>query len=764
MRLLCVLTILCVANFASGQRVALVLSGGGAKGIAHLGVLKALEENNIPIDYIVGTSMGGIVGGIYAAGLSPAQIEAIVLSEEFLSMLTGQTTKGYNFHYYSKAITPDVLSVDLSLDSIGSVQFNTSIASDAALNFALTEITAQASAIAKNNFDSLFVPLRVMASDIFSQRQVILSTGSLSDALRATQTVPFFYTPIRVEGKYLFDGGIYNNFPVDVAEDIFSPDVVIGSNVSSKIFKDYPYGQDDKLLSRSLMYMLLDKSDPDRISESGIYIQPNLEGYSSLNFSQAKALIDSGYRQTLRQLEEIKKKIARRTSREEIEGRRNEFRSRVLPFVFRSLTFTDFSQPQSQYIRRIFNLKNDPQKQLTIHEIKEGYFKLVAEPYFKNVYPTIKFQADDESFSLQLAKRTQKNFTVDVGGMMATRNISNLYLGLNYYYFRKALTHAYVGVQTGSFYKSLVANTRFDFPFFGRFYFQPEVVFNNWDYVEGSDLIQKTSTTVLKRFDRKVSLTAGWPLGRNIKSAFNISGFNNADRYSNNKQFVGSDTLDILTLGGIRSGITFTANDLNRKQYASAGKSLSLGLTYFYAKEDYTPGSTSEVEGGQQKHRWFRIRGTAEQYFSRGRFRPGYYADVAFSNQPYFSNYFGTIINAPSFFPMQDSRTLILENFRSFNYMALGSRNVLILQKRLLDLRIEGYLFKPIEEIQSGPGQKPQTNTDLTKFYFAGTTGLVYHSPIGPISLSVNYYDDAETKFGVLFHAGFVMFRQHTFE
>src|SRR5205085_7392320 len=104
--------------------------------------------------------------------------------------------------------------------------------------------------------------MRVVASDIFTQTSVTLRQGSLSDAIRATQTVPFFYDPIRVDGKYLFDGGVYNNFPVDVLQHDFKPDVVIGVNVSTKIFDEYPYEQDEKLISHSLLFMLLDKSDP----------------------------------------------------------------------------------------------------------------------------------------------------------------------------------------------------------------------------------------------------------------------------------------------------------------------------------------------------------------------------------------------------------------------------------------------------------------------------------------------------------------------
>src|SRR3990170_5484986 len=204
-------------TIVQAQKVGVVLSGGAAKGLAHVGVLRALEENEIPIDYIVGTSMGGIIAGCYAAGMSPDQIENMALSEKFLRLINGLPEKGFNYFYHQSEDNPHFFKLNLSLDSILNLQLNTSIASDVSLNFGLAEMFSQASAICNNNFDSLFVPLRVVASDIFTQNQVILSKGILSDAIRATQTVPFFYNPIRVNGKYLFDGGVYNNFPVDIA-------------------------------------------------------------------------------------------------------------------------------------------------------------------------------------------------------------------------------------------------------------------------------------------------------------------------------------------------------------------------------------------------------------------------------------------------------------------------------------------------------------------------------------------------------------------
>ncbi|MGC4023270.1 MAG: patatin-like phospholipase family protein [Cyclobacteriaceae bacterium] len=177
------------------QKVGIVLSGGAAKGLAHVGVLKALEENEIPIDYIAGTSMGGIVGGCYAAGMSPQQIEDIMTSRAFLDWVNGRVEENNKYYYYKKDDQPSFLKLNLSLDSTLNLALNTSIANDLSLNFALAEKMAQPSGISKNNFDSLFVPLRIVTSDIFTQTQVIIDKGNLNDALRATQTAPFFITP-----------------------------------------------------------------------------------------------------------------------------------------------------------------------------------------------------------------------------------------------------------------------------------------------------------------------------------------------------------------------------------------------------------------------------------------------------------------------------------------------------------------------------------------------------------------------------------------
>ncbi len=761
------LSIILLLLFTTGysqKKVGLVLSGGAAKGIAHIGVLKALEENEIPIDYIVGTSMGGIVGGCYAAGMSPDLIEQIFLSNEFLGWINGDPEEGFNYYFNKSDDNPHFLKVQFSLDSTFNVQVNPSLASDVALNFAMAEKMAQASAISKGNFDSLFIPLRVVAAEVFTQTEVVLRDGSLSDGLRATQTVPFFYEPIRVNGQYLFDGGVYNNFPVSVMKKDFNPDVTIGVNVSTKIYNEYPYGMDDKLISNSLLYLLLDKSDPTLISDSGVFIQPNLKGYTSFDFRRAKSLIDSGYAQTIRQLDEIKAKIPGRITCDEVAAKRNRFNDRNVPYRFNKIEFTGFSQKQQNYINRIFNVRKNKPRDLTYSEIKKGYYKLASEDYFTNVYPNINYNPIESAFSLNLTRRPQKNFQTELGGVIATRDISNIFVGLNYYVFNNFLNHFYLGLFAGDFYKAAELKARIDLPFSNQLFIEPALSYNNRNYLENDDLLVDADPTVLTREDRNYGVNIGWPLGRRFKTTVSFNGMNTRDRYSNRDFFISSDTLDVLRISGGSLGFEMSSNTLNRKQYASTGRSFSLAGTYFFVEENHTPGNTSFQQGNYKaSHKWVQLRLKAEHYLSEGWYKPGYYIEGVLSTQPVFRNYYGTIINAPAFYPLQDSPTLMLENFRAFNYMAGGIRNIFTLRPKL-DFRLEAYVFKPFEYLQQGPDQDVVFNSDFSTFYFVGTAGLVLHSPIGPVSLSFNYYDDEQNRFGVLLHAGFLLFNKHPFE
>lgn len=756
---LLLLVVFCVS--APAQKVGLVLSGGGAKGLAHVGVIKALEENNIPIDYLVGTSMGGIIAGCYAAGYSAAEIEEIMLSDDFNRWVNGKFEKGFNYYYSKEEPTSSILSIQLSLDSVFNAAVTSSIASDLSLNFALAEKFAVPSAQANYNFDSLLVPTRVVASEIFTQHEEIIKEGSLGTALRATLSVPFFYKPIRFNGKYLFDGGIYNNFPVDVAAEEFDPEVIIGSNVSSKIYNEYPTDEDDKLLGSSLLYMILDKSNPDKIPESGVYLEPDLARYTAFDFNKVQALIDSGYTATMAKMDEIKSKIQRRSSDVVLAEKRNELSAGKQPSLFSGIDFHGFNSKQRKYIRQIFRQKDN--KTLTFEQIKKGYFRLMSEEYFEPVYPDIIYDRDSEAYRLQIFGRPENNFNVGVGGAIASRNISQIYLGLEHYYFDNYLLKNAMNFYSGSFYKSAQLRTRLNLPALGQFYLETDLTYNKWDYLSADDILKlEKSPTVLDRTDRKYGLNIGFPLGSKLRAVISGAWIDNFDEFADDNSITSSDTLNRVEIDGLRFGFTFDRNNLNRKQYANEGKSFRLSVDYFSLEEKYSPGETGPEVSGRQDRNWIRIRADIEQYFRYGKFSTGYYIGGVLSNQPAFINERATLISSPSISPLQDSRTLFLDNFRGHNFVSLGLRNIFSI-RRNLDFRIEGYGFKRFDTLDNN-SETPSTFGKLDKIYVAATAGLVLQSPVGPVSLSLNYYDDEETELGVLLHAGFLLFNRRSLD
>ena len=210
-----------ISYFLDEQKVGLVLSGGGAKGLSHIGVIKALEENEIPIDYLTGTSMGAIVGGMYAIGMTPDEMKKMAMSSEFINLAMGEIDEKYKFYFNQQDPNSSWLSLKIAKDSIWETSLPTGYINPVGIDFLMMEKTAGASAAANYNFDSLLIPFRCVASDVQSKSEVVFREGHLSEAIRASSTFPFYMMPISVGNKLLFDGGLYNNFPTNVMYNEF---------------------------------------------------------------------------------------------------------------------------------------------------------------------------------------------------------------------------------------------------------------------------------------------------------------------------------------------------------------------------------------------------------------------------------------------------------------------------------------------------------------------------------------------------------------
>ena len=758
----------CTLNL-NAQKVGLVLSGGGAKGLSHIGTLKALEENNIPIDYLTGTSMGGIVGALYAAGYSPAQIEKIALTTDFQDWVSGRYKSDYSFYFQKTAPNSSLITAKLSVDTALRMSFRSTLVNDIPLNFALLELLSQASATAKDNFDNLFIPFRCMVSDVFSQTSITVKSGSLAEAVRATMTVPLIYRPIKLDNKYVFDGGLYNNFPADVMQKEFKPDYIIGVSVSAKNYNEYPKNGDERLMNRLMMFMFLSKSDSTLIGKNGIYIEPDLKGYSASNFNPVAELIKLGYDATMREMDQIKKEVTRRVSTKQLSERRNNFNIRKPDLVFNAVTVSGVNSQQKRYIERLF--KRD-KPTFDLNDIRQGYYKLVADETFETIYPRISYDPKSDGYTFEILAQPKKSLKLDVGGNISSRPISNVFLGIQYNYLnRKAYTFG-ADFYSGRFYESVQLNGRIDYPSRLPFFLAMEMTYNHFNYYNTSQIfIENPHPTYIEQNDRKMEIKAGIPLNRNTKITLGTSFINNGDHYSPTNTFNIGDVLDETIFNGLRSTLTFEQNSLNRKQYANRGRNFLFSFNYFTGRENYTPGNISRnsfvqtnIAVNRTTRNWWNLKISDENYFfTKSQYTLGYLVEGVISNLPRFSNYYSSLLVAPAFYPLQDSRSLFLEKFRARTYVAGGLKNVYKF-RRNLDLRVEGYLFLPYQQFEQDGFQEVKNRGTFNKIHYAGTAGLVYHTPLGPVSLSYNLYDDPIKRNGVLLHLGYLIYNKRSIE
>ena len=195
-----ILLLLLLSTTLQAQKVGLVLSGGGAKGLTHIGVIRALEENNVPIDYITGTSMGAIIGSLYAMGYTPDEMTEILKSDDFKKWSTGEVEEEYMYYFKRNIPTPEFINIRLNFKDSISIKphfLPSSIVDPVQMNLVFVDIYARATGAAKGNFDKLFVPFRCIASDVYNKKQLIMRSGDLGDAVRASMTFPFMFKPMR---------------------------------------------------------------------------------------------------------------------------------------------------------------------------------------------------------------------------------------------------------------------------------------------------------------------------------------------------------------------------------------------------------------------------------------------------------------------------------------------------------------------------------------------------------------------------------------
>jgi NTE family protein len=748
---------------AQAQKVGLVLSGGGAKGLAHVGVLKQLEKNHIPIDYIVGTSMGAVIGGMYAAGYSPDEIEQIVLSPEFQRWTSGKPLESKTFNFLTAEPSPSALRLGIAIDSTLKARVSTNLVNDLNLNLALARLLAPASASSNYNFDNLFVPFRCMASEVFTRQVVEQKSGSLSDAIRNSMSFPLAFRPIRnLDGKYYYDGAVYDNFPTNTMKKTFAPDIIIGVNVGDVAFKKYPKN-DDALLASTVAFLGTSVADTSSVGKNGIYIQPDLDDMGVGDFDLVKNFIAEGDTAAMRNMAKIKARIGRRVDSLDLQKRRLAFQGLAPTPRFIDVQVRGLRPDQNAYAARFFQKKG---REYSLDDIEEGYYRLASDDYFKNIYPRIRYDAARKGYIFSVDAQRNNNVSTEVGFVLSNRPIDNLFFGIEFRYLRKLLYTASADVSLGRFYNGAHGSFRINVPAKIPFFFEPEITYNQWDYQNtGGVLGRDVLNTQVRQQDTKIGGQFGVSPNYRSRILLDVGAFVTKDEYTNSKEINSADVLDATVFRGATAALRLARNTLNRKQYSTSGHRYVYTLRGVTGSAVYTPGSTAEQVGNSQHREWLQFRATVERYFplKGDRHAWGYFGELMASTQPMFSTFRSSQTTAPVFAPLPDSRTLFLDSYRSARYAAVGLRYTRPFLKKL-EWRTEVYMHLIAQPLKQGELQTAVRQSGLDRPRITASTGLIFQTPVGPLAVHARFYDDPAERFGIYGHLGFLLFRSRALE
>ncbi|MFA8300403.1 MAG: patatin-like phospholipase family protein [Hyphomicrobiales bacterium] len=353
-------------------KVGVVLSGGGAKGFAHIGVLKVLTEAGLKVDYIGGTSMGGIIGGLYSIGYSPDSLASLVRSQDWEVLLTDKIPLRYvsieeklydNKYFFSFPFRNNKISLPKGYVTGQNI------------NMLLRRLTSPV--YDKYNFKSYPIPFVTVATNIVDGSPLVIHRGDLAEALRATMSIPSFFTPVDYQGTYVVDGGIVDNYPVQEVKKL-GADIIIGVDVQSPLYKRDELNSLIKVIGQTNSFYS-QQSFVKNKNLTDIYIHPDITGYGMLDFKSYDTLIARGERAAYKALPKVKALIDslnRIYPEEQI-----EFETKPLDsLLIRAIVIHGLEKVPQKVVTN--DLRFTSNQYVTISEIEKGVRRLYGSGFF----------------------------------------------------------------------------------------------------------------------------------------------------------------------------------------------------------------------------------------------------------------------------------------------------------------------------------------------------------------------------------------------
>ena len=708
-------------------KIGLVLSGGGAKGFAHIGVLKEIDKAGLQIDYIGGTSMGAIVGGLYAIGYSGEQIEQIVLDTDFISVLRDKLPrKSESFfekeHGGNTIVTLPIKNRSLNLPKGVSKGQNV-------LNL-LMELLASVEGV--NDFTKLPIPFYCVATDVETGGPILIEKGSLALALRASGSFPTLLNPVNLNDKLLVDGGIANNFPVSIMKSK-NMDIIIGVDAEGKLNKKEKLNSVIDIMNQVISYQMYSKSEQEK-KKLDVYIHPNIYGYTVVNFDKKEEILQKG-------IDEAKK--FRAVFKELSAKQKNKRKVKRIKFDDTKHLITEISVDGSKHYTEAFVLGKVKLKKgdsISRKEITKRIYSLSATKNYERIEYNL-FKKEDSTYKFNLTlKESDDNANLKLGvhydflyrsGVLANYNQKHLLiendlfsldmiLGDNLRYKLNYFVDNGFNVSYGftSRYNHFRANSKFN-PIVSE---HPNVNSINLKYTDITNQFFLQTT-----FNRRFALGVGLEHKHLKATTETITTIDNKETVFDNSNYL--NAFGYLKL-----------DTYDEKYFPTKGYFADLNFKWYLASSDFNNnfksfGQTKGTLGFAtpiSKKLFFKF--TNEAGFTLSKID----SDVFnFYLGGYNQNYINTFISFYGYdFAELSDRTFLKSEF-NFRYAIIGNHNASFIANYG---RLDGNVFRDI---------------DLFKEVKTGyAIGYSYNSFVGPIELKYSWSPDNNQNYW-LFNLGF---------
>jgi len=401
---------------------------------------------------------------------------------------------------------------------------------------------------------------------------------------------------------------------------------------------------------------------------------------------------------------------------------------------------------------------------LKLEKVKNGYFKVLGEGRIKTAYPTLDYDTSMQRYKFVIDAQYENRIEADFGGSLSSGGSNIIFLQLKYSLWKKVAFTSTANGSFGRFYNSAFASGMLELPGAKPKFIEADYTFNQFNYFRTSSFFyMDVAPSYLYENNNHFRIDMGFPITYRGKLEAGLTlGFNRADYFQTNSP-TKEDVEDRTNFNFYSPYAQIEFNTLNRKQFSNQGYRIFASTQFVSGLEKHTPGTTSVLqESYTYYHNYFIFKFIYDKYFSTGKmYKPGVNFEIQANSLGLFRNYTSTTLYMPVFMPVYEMATIYQATYRPDGYASIGMRNILTVTKNM-DLRAEAFVMAPFRELSSNSSQQAVKSAPFPALHYVLSGSFVYNTPIGPLSASLNYYDD-ESRFSFFVNIGYIIFNRRAF-